>query len=184
MTWNSDGVVDWDELHSLSETLPQLETSMDVGLWVDTGGQRITGDGADEFADKYCLSAYGYSFKNQYVTIDRDIRKSPLIVARYVDAATASLSSFLNSAGAARSNARVILKCFKAGSHVQGGEATASMELELTGARLILQAITCSSPTGMPAEILGFTYATMMLSTRSQLTSGINGATRSCEFSA
>jgi type VI protein secretion system component Hcp len=182
MSWDSDPTVDWEELQSIVQALPRVETSLDFGLWVDTGAQLIMGDGADKSDDEWRLSAYGYLIKNQFLKASKEVQNSAVIVARYVDAATASLSSFLNNGRSGRPNAKVTLKCFKAGTQVDGAETPASLELELEGARLVMQAIIGASPNGMPAEILAFTYTKLTINTRSQLTSGINGAVRTCQF--
>jgi hypothetical protein len=181
MSWDTNEAVDWEELYSIIALLPRVETGADLRLWVYTGAQRIAGDGADQLDDEFCLSAYGYVSKIQRYDDGRLI-PSVVYVARYVDAATASLSSFLSHSSAPRPSAKVVLKSYKAGTQVVGMENQASLELELLGARPYMQAFISASPNGMPAELLAFTYSKMTINTRSQLTTGQNGATRSCEI--
>jgi hypothetical protein len=182
MSWDNNEAVDWEELNSIIAMMPKTETAADLRLWVYTGVQRIVADGAEVQNDEFSLSAYGYATKFQRYEDDRLI-PAVLYVARYIDAATASLSSFLISSSAPRPSAKVILRSYKAGTNEDDMETPAAMEIILLGARPYLQAFVNASPTGMPAEILGFSYLKMTINTRSQLTTGQNAAVRSCEFS-
>jgi hypothetical protein len=192
MAWNNDDNIDAEELGSIAKLVSPTTTPLDLVLSITMDGNAIQGEVPGKYGIN-TLGVLGYHFKFQRKQSDNTMGCCPLWVGRDVDAASAAISSAMKAcSGKSKKSLNVELRAFKAG----GGERTFrapgdSLALEkqrpvllirLEEALIGIQAFQSNGFNGNPMEIIAFSYRGMVIETSPQLSSGITGATRTCDL--
>ncbi|MDA7418759.1 type VI secretion system tube protein Hcp [Xenophilus arseniciresistens] len=183
MSFNSDGVLDQDEALRLLDLATREDTGRDVVLRVESKGVVYEGESERQFEDgKQRMAVLGYFLSNRVETPPGTSKgrvvNGPLTLVRSSDAATASLASLLQSQA---SDLKVTLAVFRAGGD-DSKDAQPMLQMDLQDARLAVHCVLSGGHLGRPAEVLGFTYRTLTMSSAPQAKSGLRGAVRTCVF--
>jgi hypothetical protein len=183
MAWNNEEWIDPEELGSLLKLMPTSSGLMDLELSIKIDGSFIQGESKSKHGGSDVLALFGYYFKSQLLHSTGNLHCASFWIIRDVDAATASLTSAM-VASSGKKNAKLMdveLRAFKSGGPKVLGEVVRptlcfKMERTLIG----FQAFHTNSPSGIPSEVVGFSFARMTIETTPQLESGLMGATRTC----
>jgi type VI protein secretion system component Hcp len=184
MSFDREEAIDPDELGAVLKLFPDGATQMDMELNVELDGSDIEGEGFGTSGDK-TLAISGYFWKAQMFGDDGyKVIPGSLWISRNLDVASASLTSALKAcSGNAKKRMCVELKVFRAGgTNLVGIVAKPVICFKLSNARIAFQAFLTNSPTGLPTEVLAFSFETIQIETAPQMASGIIGAVRVCQL--
>ena len=179
MSLSAEGILDPDELLRMLDLLAG-ETANDFMMSIDSRGTKVKGESERgiEFIDigGYChqmeVAAPPGSTKGK-------VRIFPLVVVRECDAATASISSLLASQ---EDKLEVSIFVYRAsGDHMV---ADPFLEIVLTDARVISQAILTGGRPRQPREVTVFAGRKVEVKTAAQQHSGLRGAVRTATITA
>lgn len=182
MAFQLDGILDPDEARELYGLIAPGPTDLDMVMMIERKGTPIEGESTRQFEDgKSRMDIGGYVWSARAVASAGKNRIVPmdLVVARRSDAATASIASMLR---AQDSDLRVVLGVYKAGGDARSTEAQPVFELTLEGARVITHMLHSGGPWGVPSEIIGFAYRSVVIKSAPQTGTGARGAVRECKF--
>jgi hypothetical protein len=174
MSWDTREAIDWDEMGTLLRLFPSVKVVSDIRLFASSNKNPIRGDGVGIEGDDECLHAIGYAWKNQVLgTASSKLQSSTFWILRNVDSATASFSSFLSNSSTSGQwkSGWVILEIHKAGGgNIVGAKKPQPLvKFELSDACCIFQGFVTCSDTGVPMEILGFSFSSVEKSTTGQM---------------
>ena len=184
MSFNTDGLLDIDEVLRIAELAICPKTGSDMFMVVEAGGAPVEGECPRAFADgKPHLEVYGYwNFTRQVQQgTDKKYKASgtPLIVVRPSDVATASLYSLLNNG---RTDVKVTLQVFRAGGQNSSTELNPYLELIGSEARIYAMASYTSERLAMPCGVVVCAFRKLQINSAQQQTSGLRGAVRTCSM--
>jgi type VI protein secretion system component Hcp len=181
MSWDSNAVVDWDELGSVLKVMPSEPTSMDVHMTFTTPAAPIDSEAGDSL-----LPVIGYAFRAQREHRSAGVQAvvpQAIWVTRNVDAATASFISAMLNPGRGNRYGEAVIKVFKAGGDLVGVTPLPLIEFKLIDAAIVFHSIITPSSSSSPLEVMAIVYRQLEISTAVQQASGIRGAVRTVQLS-
>jgi type VI protein secretion system component Hcp len=183
MSWDSNAVIDWDELGSLLKLMPSEPTSMDVHMTFST--PRAPVESEAEGDARFELPIIGYVFRAQREQRSAGVQTvvpQAIWVTRNVDASTASLISAMMNPGSGNRYGEAVIQAFKSGVDLTGRAPSPMIEFRLTDAAIVYHSIITPGASSSPIEVLGIVYRQLQISTAPQQASGLRGAVRTVQL--
>lgn len=192
MAWNNDNKVDAEELQSIIKLVAPTSTPLDLTISIKLDGNAVQGEVPGKYGINN-INIFGYHFKFQRNPSSDVMECYPLWVGREMDAASAAITSVMKAcSGKSKKSLDVELRAFRAGGEQRTFRAPGdSLALEkqrpvllirLEEALIGIQAHQSNGFNGNPMEIIGFSYRAILIETSPQMSSGITGATRTCDI--
>ena len=187
MSFDHDGFLDPDEVLRLDElALTNLNTGMDLGLVVESGGAPVEGESTRAYHDgKPHLNLLGYWVYTKQVQQGSNQKykaaSSSLIVLRHADAATGSLYSLLNNG---KLDVKATVQVYRAGGNAQSTQAEPVIEIIASDARIYCISSYTSKRLRQPCDIVVFAHRKLEIKTAPQKASGLRGAVRTCAMTS
>lgn len=186
MSFNSDGLLDIDEVLRIAELSISSQTGIDMFMVVESGGAPVEGESARAFSDgKPHMDIQGYFIFANQVQQGSDKKykanSSPLVVVRQSDAATASLYSLLNNG---KTDVKATVQVYRAGGNAKSTQSQPTIEIVASEARIYCIATYTSKQLAQPCDIVVFAHRKLEVKTAPQQTTGIRGAVRTCTMTS
>jgi type VI protein secretion system component Hcp len=184
MSWDSNAIVDWDELGAVLKLMPSEPTSMDVYMTFTTPRAPIDSEGEGE--DRPRLPILGYAFRAQREQRSSGVQAvvpQAIWVIRNVDASTASFLSAMLAPGSGNRYGEAYIKAFKAGDELTARSSQPMIQFKLSDAAIVFHSIITPGSSSSPLEVMAIVYRQLEISTAPQQASGQRGAVRIVQLS-
>jgi type VI protein secretion system component Hcp len=186
MSFNSDGLLDIDEVLRIAELSINPEMGMDMFMVVESGGAPVEGESTRAFGDgKPHMDIQGYFMFALQVQQGSDKKYkaslAPLVVVRQSDAATASLYSLLNNG---KLDVKATVQVYRAGGNAKSTQAEPVIEIIASDARIYCISSYTSTRLKQPCDIVVFAHRKLEIKTAPQQASGLRGAVRTCAMTS
>jgi type VI protein secretion system component Hcp len=184
MSWDSNAIVDWDELGSVLKHMPSEPTSMDVHMTFSTPRAPIESEAEGE--GRLQLPIIGYAFRAQREQRSAGVQTvvpQAIWVTRNVDASTASFISAMINPGSGNRYGEAVIQAFKAGVDLTGRTSNPMIEFRFTDAAIVFHSIITPPASSSPLEVMAIVYRQLQISTAPQQASGLRGAVRTVQIS-
>lgn len=186
MSFNTDGLLDIDEVLRIAELSINTKMGMDMFMVVESGGAPVEGESSRTFGDgKPHMDIQGYFMFAHQVQQGNDVKfkasVSALVVVRHSDAATASLYSLLNNG---KTDVKATVQAYRSGGNAKSTQAEPVIEIIASEARIYGISSYTSQQLSQPCDVVVFAHRKLEIKTASQQASGLRGPVRTCAMTS
>lgn len=186
MSFNTDGLLDIDEVLRIAELSINSKMGMDMFMVVESGGAPVEGESSRAFGDgKPHMDIQGYFMFAHQVQQGNDVKfkasVSALVVVRHSDAATASLYSLLNNG---KTDVKATVQAYRSGGNAKSTQAEPVIEIIASEARIYGISSYTSQQLSQPCDVVVFAHRKLEIKTASQQASGLRGPVRTCAMTS
>jgi type VI secretion system secreted protein Hcp len=186
MSFNTDGLLDIDEVLRIAELSINTKMGMDMFMVVESGGAPVEGESSRAFGDgKPHMDIQGYFMFAHQVQQGNDVKfkasVSALVVVRHSDAATASLYSLLNNG---KTDVKATVQAYRSGGNAKSTQAEPVIEIIASEARIYGISSYTSQQLSQPCDVVVFAHRKLEIKTASQQASGLRGPVRTCAMTS